>query len=101
MTETEAYMYDGEYERMAQELHHPDLITISQSNVRPAWLYKPRMPVTSLSSSIQRNGCALRRAEADINICICRKYVPVYYCLGLNVKLLTSICDAHAERVHL
>ncbi|CAK0785902.1 hypothetical protein CVIRNUC_009115 [Coccomyxa viridis] len=32
VTETEAYMYDGEYEKMAQELHHPDLITITQSD---------------------------------------------------------------------
>ena len=33
MTEPEAYMYDGEYERKAAELNHPDLISIKQSNV--------------------------------------------------------------------
>lgn len=32
VTEPEAYMYDGEYERKAGELHHPDLINIRQSN---------------------------------------------------------------------
>lgn len=33
VTEPEAYMYDGEYEKKAQELHQPDLITIRQSIV--------------------------------------------------------------------
>ena len=35
VTEPEAYMYDGEYEKKAEELHHPDLITIQQSTVSP------------------------------------------------------------------
>lgn len=36
--EPEAYMYDGEYERKAAELNHPDLISIRQSTVSPACL---------------------------------------------------------------
>ena len=38
VTEPEAYMYDGEYERKAAELDHPDLISIKQSNVSTACL---------------------------------------------------------------
>lgn len=36
--EPEAYMYDGEYERKAAELNHPDLISIRQSTVSAACL---------------------------------------------------------------
>lgn len=38
VTEPEAYMYDGEYERKAAELHQPDLINIRESNVSSSCL---------------------------------------------------------------
>ena len=70
VTEPEAYMYDGEYEKKAEELHHPDLITIRQSTVSPP----DHLAALSLERFVLREegACCLKGRNlvpvADINM---------------------------------
>ena len=70
VTEPEAYMYDGEYEKKAEELHHPDLITIRQSTVSPP----DHLAALSLDRFVlHEEGACCRKGRvlmpvADINI---------------------------------